>query len=203
MSPSSASMQHTVVSSESEALILVDENDQPIGSASKGDCHDGDGILHRAFSLFIFNVRGELLLQQRAAGKRLWGGYWSNSCCSHPRVGEDMDEAVHRRLAQELGMQANLDYVYKFQYQAHFGAAGSEHELCWVYVGRATSEVRANRTEIADFRYISPADLDQALASEPEDFTPWFRMEWQRLRQDFPDVLKALGVPPARISAVS
>ena len=194
MSPSSASVQHAVVSSDSEALILVDENDQPIGTASKGDCHDGHGILHRAFSLFIFNQAGELLLQQRAEGKRLWGGYWSNSCCSHPRAGEEMDEAVHRRLEQELGMQAELDYVYKFQYQADFGDAGAEHELCWVYLGRAASPVRANTTEIADHRFISAAELNRELTEHPEHFTPWFKLEWQALTSDHAHRLQALNV---------
>ena len=97
-----AEINDVVVSSESEALILVDENDREIGFSSKDSCHDGPGILHRAFSLFIFNTAGELLLQQRSAGKRLWPLYWSNSCCSHPRAGETMELAVNRRLQQEL-----------------------------------------------------------------------------------------------------
>ena len=194
MTPSSASVQHAVVSSDAEALILVDEDDQPIGTASKGECHDGHGLLHRAFSLFIFNEDGELLLQQRADGKRLWGGYWSNSCCSHPRAGEEMDEAVHRRLAQELGMTAELDYIYKFQYQADFGDAGAEHELCWVYLGRAITDVQPNRTEIASHRYISAVELDEELQAQPDRFTPWFKMEWQALKQNHRQRLLSYGV---------
>lgn len=173
------------VSSESEKLILVDEHDNEIGSISKADAHDANGTLHRAFSLFIFNDKGELLLQQRSPEKRLWGGYWSNSCCSHPRVGETMDIAVHRRLEQELGMTADLEFVYKFSYQADFGELGGEHEFCWVYVGRATSEVRANTSEISDWRWISPAALDAEMVAEPKRFTPWFKLEWERLKSDF------------------
>lgn len=194
MSPSSASIQHAVVSSDGEELILVNEHDQPIGTASKGDCHDGHGILHRAFSLFIFNDQGDLLLQQRAEGKRLWGGYWSNSCCSHPRAGEDMNEAVHRRLEQELGMQAELNYIYKFQYQADFGDAGAENELCWVYLGRATSAVKPNQTEIADHRFVPAGQLGRELAAHPERFTPWFRMEWEALTGEHRERLLEYGV---------
>ena len=174
-----------IVSSESEQLILVNSKDEPIGVANKGDCHDGRGTLHRAFSLFIFNGQGELLLQQRSPEKRLWGGFWSNSCCSHPRAHETMDEAVHRRLEQELGMSAALRFIYKFEYQAQFGALGAEHELCWVYLGRASSDVRANVTEVADWRYVTIDDLEREMLDAPETFTPWFKMEWSRLRDEF------------------
>ena len=101
--------QHRIVSSESEELILVDRADNEIGFISKADAHDGAGILHRAFSLFLFNDEGELLVQQRAPGKRLWGGYWSNSCCSHPRRGESMLTATGRRLEEELNLAADLE----------------------------------------------------------------------------------------------
>ncbi len=184
-----------VVSFDAEQLILVDDDDQPVGFMPKADCHDGQGVLHRAFSLFVFNERGEVLLQQRAADKRLWGGYWSNSCCSHPRRGEDIDDAIHRRLHQELGCNADLDFVYKFRYQASFGAAGSEHELCSVYVGRVTSEVRANKTEVDDWKFVSPAEVDAMLADTPDSVTPWFAMEWTRLRGEFADQLEALIDP--------
>lgn len=181
--------RHEIVSSEAEPLILVDQDDNEIGYASKADAHDGDGTLHRAFSLFIFNQAGELLLQRRAADKRLWGGFWSNSCCSHPRRGEQMGDAIHRRLEQELGMTAELDYVYKFEYQADFGEAGSEHELCHVYIGRATSAVDANRSEIDQWKFISPDQLNAAMQAEPEQYTPWFKLEWQKLNQEFADRL--------------
>ncbi len=186
---SKAQTKSDVVSSEAEALILVDSDDQVIGHLDKSACHDGDGVLHRAFSLFIFNDHGELLLQQRAAGKRLWGGFWSNSCCSHPRQGESMDLAIHRRLEQELGMTAELEFAYKFEYSAPFKNLGTEHELCWVYIGRSSAEPVINTTEIGDWRWIPSAELTQALAENPDNFTPWLTMEWARLNADFPERL--------------
>ena len=174
-----------IVSSEAEALILVDSADQVIGHLDKSACHDGDGILHRAFSLFIFNNTGELLLQKRAPGKRLWGGYWSNSCCSHPRQGETMEEAVQRRLHQELGLTAELEFVYKFEYSAPFGELGTEHELCWVYVGQTDLSPVINTTEIGEVRWISPAELSAELAEDPQRFTPWLAMEWSRLTSEY------------------
>ncbi len=174
-----------VVSSEAEQLILVDDNDQPIGYLDKAGCHDGEGILHRAFSLFIFDAQGRLLLQQRAAGKRLWPGYWSNSCCSHPRRHETMDEAVDRRLEEELGMQSDLHFLYKFSYHATFGDLGAERELCWVYIGSANTDPVVNRNEISSWRWIAPGDLDAELTAEPESFTPWFKLEWSQLRSEY------------------
>ncbi|MGE0622330.1 MAG: isopentenyl-diphosphate Delta-isomerase [Pseudomonadales bacterium] len=174
-----------IVSSESEALILVDPADRVVGHLDKSAAHDGDGVLHRAFSLFIFNADGALLLQQRAPGKRLWPEFWSNSCCSHPRQGESMDEAVHRRLEQELGMKAELSFTYKFEYHARFGTLGSEHELCWVYVGATRDEPVINTTEIMDWRWIEPAELTRAIEAEPHRYTPWLKMEWERLNSEF------------------
>ena len=110
--------QHRIVSSESEELILVDREDREIGFASKADAHDGTGVLHRAFSLFLFDDDGRLLLQQRAQDKRLWGGYWSNSCCSHPRRGESLEVATRRRLRDELNFETELEHVYWFCYEA-------------------------------------------------------------------------------------
>ena len=96
---------HRIVSSEAEELILVDSDDNETGFLSKAECHDGQGQRHRAFSLFLFNEDGELLLQQRAASKRLWPGYWSNTCCSHPRRGETLEVATRRRLRDELNIE--------------------------------------------------------------------------------------------------
>ena len=190
-----ASLPDTIVSSESENLILVDSEDREQGVLSKAACHDGSGVLHRAFSVFLFNDAGELLLQQRAPGKRLWPGYWSNSCCSHPRQGEDMPVATRRRLEQELRVSAELEFVYKFEYQAQFGELGAEHELCWVFLGRSAEPVRPNGTEIAAVRYLSAAALDAELAAHGDRFTPWFKLEWERLRTEFSTQLKAYTEP--------
>ncbi len=183
-----------IVSFDSEPLILVDEQDQEVGHQDKLSCHTGNGILHRAFSLFIFNDAGELLLQQRSAQKLLWPLFWSNSCCSHPRLGETMEKAIHRRLQQELGFSAPLQYLYKFKYQVPYLDIGAEHELCSVYVGKSSAPVRANENEIANWRYISGTALEKEMQEQPNQFTPWFKLEWQRLKQDFRDVLQALNV---------
>lgn len=178
-----------IVSSETEELILVDEEDRETGYSSKADCHDGEGRLHRAFSVFLFNSGGDLLLQQRAEGKRLWPGFWSNTCCSHPRRGETIELASGRRLADELNISAELEFVYKFIYRAPYGAAGSEYEFCHVFVGRVDGEPRANVSEVAAMRFVSSAVLDAEFASEPGRFTPWFKLEWEALKTTYRDAL--------------
>lgn len=173
--------QHAVVSSDFEPLILVDASDHEMGFMSKARCHEGRGVLHRAFSLFIFNPAGQLLMQQRSAAKRLWPGYWSNSCCSHPRRGESLQLAAHRRLWQELGMRCTLSPLFKFRYQAQFDATGAENELCSVYIGCSSEPVRANVHEIADWCWIEPAQLQSELQRGARCFTPWFKIEWKRI----------------------
>jgi len=180
---------HRIVSSEAEELILVDTDDNEAGFLSKAACHDGAGRLHRAFSLFLFNADGELLLQKRSASKRLWPGFWSNSICSHPRRGESMQVATKRRLHDELNMGCELEFVYKFAYQAEFGDSGSENELCHVYLGRTPLEVDPNTHEIDAIRFISAADLDREFGESPETLTPWFALEWQALTTQYRDQL--------------
>jgi isopentenyl-diphosphate delta-isomerase len=176
--------------SDSESLILVDEADREVGHLDKAQCHAGRGVLHRAFSLLIFNDAGELLLQQRSATKRLWPLYWSNSCCSHPRRAETMEEAIHRRLYEELGLRCPLQFLFKFQYQAQFDAAGAEQELCSVFVGRTSDPVTIDPSEILAWRWVSPESLQAELAGAgAQQFTPWFVMEWERILRDHPDVL--------------
>jgi isopentenyl-diphosphate delta-isomerase len=177
------------VSSENEKLILVDESDNEVGFLSKAECHDGGGLLHRAFSVFIFNTEGQLLLQQRGKDKRLWPEFWSNSCCSHPRQGESMQVATERRLQEELGVAVELQYVYKFSYQAPFGELGSEHELCSVYLGRCVQDVRPNVTEIEAIRFISAEDLGAEFNNRADFFTPWFKQEWAQLNSRYQDLL--------------
>ncbi|NNF41275.1 MAG: isopentenyl-diphosphate Delta-isomerase [Woeseiaceae bacterium] len=176
---------HAIVSSEDEPLILVDDEDNELGTLSKGRCHDGGGVRHRAFSLFLFDDDGRMLVQRRSATKRLWPGFWSNSCCSHPRRGETMAIATARRLSDELGIQASLQPIYHFCYTARFEEAGSENELCHVYLGKVNGEVRPNSSEIAEIRFVSARDLDDELLVSPEHFTPWFKQEWQTLKDTY------------------
>jgi isopentenyl-diphosphate delta-isomerase len=191
-----------VVSFESEELVLVDADDRDIGHRSKAACHDGQGLRHRAFSLFIFNSAGDVLLQQRSRSKRLWGGYWANSCCSHPHCGENMAQATRRRLREELGMNCALQFVFKFEYQASYRGIGTEHELCWVYVGSSDEPVRANGNEIEAWRYVSPPALDLEIASHPERFTPWLALEWQRLRSEFNEQLPLAARHSQRMDSI-
>ena len=169
----------------SEALILVDEQDQDVGFLDKASCHSGQGVLHRAFSLLVFNDAGDLLIQQRAPSKRLWPLYWSNSCCSHPRSHETLEIATKRRLREELGIDCPLHYLFKFQYQAQFDASGAENELCSVYIGCTGDEPVINTAEINDWRWVSPQALGEELAAQGgRTFTPWFMLEWTRIWRD-------------------
>ena len=174
-----------VVSNASEELILVDELDREIGFKAKAVAHVGKGVLHRAFSIFVFNSDNELLLQQRAPSKMLWPGYWSNTCCSHPRRGEVMSDAVTRRLEQELGFECPLEYLYKFKYQAQFGVWGAEHEVCSVYFGRYDGPVDVNVNEIAAWRFVGVDALERELNAKPDTFTPWFKMEWVHIQANY------------------
>jgi isopentenyl-diphosphate Delta-isomerase len=170
---------------DSDELILVDEADRSVGFLSKKLCHQGQGVLHRAFSLLIFNESGELLIQQRAASKRLWPMYWSNSCCSHPCGDETMERATQRRLYEELGIHCPLHFLFKFQYQAQFDATGAENELCSVFVGRCREPIRENPDEIHDWRWIDPEALNREIkADQGGTFTPWFKLEWVRIWRD-------------------
>ncbi|AFC87528.1 isopentenyl-diphosphate Delta-isomerase [Frateuria aurantia] len=182
-----------IVSFDDEPLVLVDAADIELGFLDKASAHRGQGTLHRAFSIFIFNSRGEVLLQRRAEAKRLWPGYWSNACCSHPRRGESMESAVRRRLDEELGLVAVLRYLYKFEYHAQFDEDGAEHELCWVYAGQADAMPEVNPNEVAELRYIDPQALDGWINDQPETFTPWFKLEWARLRQDHSELWSRCG----------
>jgi isopentenyl-diphosphate delta-isomerase len=183
------------IMADSDALILVDEADRRLGHLSKEACHQGQGVLHRAFSLLIFNGAGELLVQQRAPTKRLWPLYWSNSCCSHPRSVESMEAATRRRLHEELGIACTLQFLFKFQYHAQFDETGAEHELCSVFIGRCDGPLRVNREEIHDWRWMPP-DVLQREISEPVDsgrrYTPWFVLEWRRIWGEYRPAVLAL-----------
>jgi len=179
------------VSSPTESLILVDEQDREIGFHPKAECHEGQGLLHRAFSVFLFNRDGELLLQKRSVSKPLWPLFWSNSCCSHPREAESIEEAGQRRIHEELHLECAIQFLYKFKYQASFEDVGSEHELCHVFFGYTNSDVVAHPDEVAEWRYISPDALTREIAADGECYTPWLKLEWQRIRTDFLDNILA------------
>ena len=184
-----------VVSFDSEALIVVDAQDQVLGYDSKAALHRGSGTLHRAFSIFLFNAQGEVLLQQRSDQKALWPAFWSNTCCSHPRKGETYEIATQRRLKEELGVSADLAFTHRFQYQAQYDESGADHELCSVYVGVVDRDPNPNPLEVANWRWISPSALDQWLNEHPETLTPWFKLEWEALRSGrYAQILSGVGL---------
>lgn len=167
-----------------ERVVLVDEADRELGTMDKLEAHRDGGRLHRAFSVFLFDGEGRLLLQQRADGKYHFGGLWTNSCCSHPRAGEDVLDAGRRRLREELGVDTPLEAVGSFIYKAHDDSTGlTEHELDHILVGRFEGEPLPDRAEVAGWRWISPAQLEAEIGSSPRSFTPWFPIAWRRLRE--------------------
>jgi isopentenyl-diphosphate delta-isomerase len=185
------SLARQPVSNPAESLILVDDDDREIGSCSKVECHEGAGKLHRAFSVFLFNSDGQLLLQQRSAKKPLWPLYWANSCCSHPRESESVEAAGRRRVREELHLDCDPWFLYKFQYHAQYGDLGAERELCHVFAGQVTGNISAHPEEIAEWRFIDPDDLTREIAMDPDHFTPWLKLEWERIRIDFLDDIVA------------
>jgi len=174
------------VSFDDENLILVDDQDNVIGHESKDNVHRGSGLLHRAFSIFLFNGPDRVLLHRRSVQKRLWPGFWTNSCCSHPRRGEDYGSAARRRLREELGVSTELSWLYQFQYAASFGSRGAERELCAVLIGdlQCPGAVRANRNEVQEWDWFACNEVDSWVQRRPGQFTPWFLLEWSRLRGD-------------------
>ena len=166
-----------------DQIILVNQADEILGFREKISCHLGAGVLHRAFSILIFNSAGQLLIQQRAQPKMLWPNFWSNTCCSHPHQGEDTRLAAERRLREEFGFTVPLKFLYKFIYSARFLDRGSENELCYVYVGQYSGPVRPDHNEILVWQWIALTDLDQDLQLHPGKYTPWFPQELARLKE--------------------
>lgn len=152
-------------------VILVDEYDRQIGTMEKMEAHR-KGALHRAFSVLVFNSKGEMLLQKRAQSKYHSGGLWSNACCSHPRPGETLAEATKRRMLEELGIESQPQYLYKFQYKAQLGNL-IEHELDHVYVCEFDDEPAINLEEVEDWIYINPDVLRTRIKESPEQYTFW------------------------------
>ena len=158
-----------------EYLILVDENDQPQGKMEKLEVHQ-KGKLHRAFSVFLFNSKGELLLQQRAAEKYHSPGLWSNTCCSHPRYGEALEDAVDRRLKEELGIFTQTKLAFSFIYKIHFDNGLTEHELDHVFTGVTDDIPAPNPAEVKAWKYMSIEELQHDLKENPQLYTGWFKI---------------------------
>jgi isopentenyl-diphosphate Delta-isomerase len=163
-----------------EHVILVDDDDTAIGFAPKQYVHE-HGLLHRAFSVFIFRSTGELLLQQRAFGKYHSGGQWTNTCCGHPRPHEDIVPAAKRRLEEEMGMSCELNFLVRFSYRAPVGNGLTEHEIDHVLVGVSDDIPAINPNEVAEWRAAEMHLISDELRTSPRCFTPWFRIIFQEV----------------------
>jgi len=158
-----------------EHVILVDENDRAIGTMEKMQAHR-KGVLHRAFSVLLFNSKGELLIQKRSAGKYHSAGLWTNTCCSHPRPDETLTEAATRRLQEEMGIQVDVEPLYNFIYKVNLDGGLIEHELDHVLIGHFDGEPELNHNEASAWRYASMAQLKQEALENPSEFTHWFKL---------------------------
>ena len=158
-----------------EQVILVDTEDREIGSMEKMEAHR-KGVLHRAFSVFIFNTKGDMLLQKRAAEKYHSAGLWTNACCSHPRPGEATEAAATRRLREELNFSVPIRKVFDFTYRAEFSNGLIEHEFDHVFFGEFDGWVKFNPSEVSDYCYMSLEEVKESVALSPNKFTEWFRI---------------------------
>jgi isopentenyl-diphosphate delta-isomerase len=163
-----------------EYVILVDEQDKAIGKMEKHQAHV-EGVLHRAFSIFIFNSERKLLLQKRASSKYHCGGLWTNTCCSHPRVNEDTHEAAIRRLQEEMGMNCELTQIFSFVYRAEFANGLTEHEFDHVFIGESDQTPSINAEEVEEYRFIGTEELQLEIETSPQNFTPWFLIALDRV----------------------
>ncbi|MFZ4752409.1 MAG: isopentenyl-diphosphate Delta-isomerase [Chitinophagaceae bacterium] len=157
-----------------EEVILINEANEVIGQMEKMEAHQ-KGLLHRAFSVFLFNEKGEWLLQKRANTKYHSSGLWTNSCCGHPRPGEDIVSAAQRRLNEELGIQATLQVQFEFQYQTNFDNLLTENEWDYVLLGKTEASPLSNPDEVDDWKWISPEAVQEQIQLNPEQFTYWFK----------------------------
>ncbi len=159
-----------------EEIILVDENDKEIGFEEKVKAHENGGKLHRSFSIFVFNSEGKMLLQLRSKKKYHFGGLWTNTCCSHPNKGENLESAVHRKLKQEMGFDTELKEAFSFIYKVTDENSGlTEWEFDHVFIGTHDGEVPFNADEADDFKFISVEELKKDVEENPEKYTLWFR----------------------------
>jgi isopentenyl-diphosphate Delta-isomerase len=163
-----------------EYVILVDPDDRAVGKMEKIQAHL-EGVRHRAFSVFIFNTSGELLLQKRAMDKYHSAGLWTNTCCSHPRPGEHTADAARRRLQEEMGMSCDLEDVFSFTYRSEFDDGLIEYEIDHVFIGYSNKGPQINPEEVEDSKFVSPAAVQDAILASPELYTTWFRLSFEQV----------------------
>ena len=165
-----------------DTVVLVDAQDREIGTIDKLAAHSGRGLLHRAISVFLTDENGRVLMQKRHPDKLVWGGYWSNSCCTHPFVGEATMDCATRRVREELGLSVELTFHFKLKYQASFSNEHAEHELVSVYTGIAQEQPKVDPDEISALMWIEPEILSRELVAKPDEYTPWCILEWKELQ---------------------
>ena len=171
-----------------DLVVLVNEHDEPIGTMEKMAAHQS-AILHLAFSVFLFDAQGQMLLQKRAIGKYHSGGLWTNTCCSHPYPGEDTAEAAHRRLAEEMGITAvTLEKAFHFTYTASFSNGLVECEFDHVFCGQYEGPIVPNPAEVDDYRFESLPRLLAQVQQHPHLFTPWFLIALPQLQHHLPQL---------------
>ncbi len=167
-----------------EYVILVDENDNEVGGMEKLMVHRL-GLLHRAFSVFLFNSKGELLLQQRADCKYHSAGLWSNTCCSHPNVSESTEDAVRRRLSDELGISCDVNFAFSFTYRAEMQNNLVEHEFDHVYFGFTDALPRPNPLEVKDWKYVAFEELQEDIHLHESRYTEWMKICLPKVIKNF------------------
>ncbi|MDJ0765145.1 MAG: isopentenyl-diphosphate Delta-isomerase [Myxococcota bacterium] len=172
-----------------EMIILVDENDNQIGTGEKMAVHRA-GDLHRCFSIFVFSSSGQVLLQKRAARKYHSGGLWTNTCCSHPRDGEELSQAIHRRLVEEMGFDCDLKEVFSFIYRAELDHGLIEHEFDHVFVGIYDGPIRPNPEEADGYEWRSVPVVAQDMRKNPHQYTVWSIIAFEKLLEKAPHLRK-------------
>ncbi|MBD1391591.1 isopentenyl-diphosphate Delta-isomerase [Mucilaginibacter glaciei] len=171
-----------------EGVIIVNAGGEFIGTMDKMAAHRS-GMLHRAFSVFIFNSKGQLLLQQRALDKYHSGGLWTNTCCSHPKLGEVTFDAANRRLQEEMGMACKLTELFQFSYHHQFENGLIENEFDHVFMGISDELPLPNSTEVANFKYIDTDQLMFELIEQPDLYTPWFKICLEQVLETYYQII--------------
>jgi isopentenyl-diphosphate Delta-isomerase len=165
-----------------EKVILVDKKDNPLGEMEKMEAHE-KAVLHRAFSIFIFNDDNQLMLQQRALSKYHSPGLWTNTCCSHPRPGEEVGNAAQRRLVEEMGFGCEVKKIFDFIYKAKLDKGLTEHEFDHVFFGRYNESPKINPAEVKSWKWMSMEAIALDMKGSPDKYTIWFQIAFDRVHQ--------------------
>lgn len=168
-----------------DEMILVDSKDKVLGYEEKVKCHHNPVKLHRAISVVIFNDRNEMLITRRSSLKKTWPGFWSNACCSHPlrlaNSDESHEHAAKRITMQELGIEIEPKFLFKFEYKADYDREWGENELDWFFAAKHNGAIKPDRNEVEDWKYIGTEELKKDIAKHPEKYTPWFKIALPRV----------------------